>query len=293
MGYRHIENLYKNQKIMTLCKQCYATEKIHGTSAHICYKTDRNLGFFSGGSEHNAFVALFDQQQLKARLGTLGLDPSKSVYIYGEAYGGKLQGMSGTYGKDLKFIVFEVKIGDKWLSVPDADDVAQKLGLEYVAYSLIDTSLTSINAERDAPSVQAMRNGMGDGWPREGIVLRPLKELTLNNDERLVAKHKNAQFCETKTIHEVSPEKIKAIEDARAIAEEWVTSERLNHILTSGILEAKIENTGKVIAIMIEDVLREAKGEIIDSPQARKEIARCTALAFKRGLQENLQNENS
>jgi hypothetical protein len=70
-------------------------------------------------------------------------------------------------------------------------------------------------------------------------------------------------------------------EDARAIANEWVTLERLNHVLNRGEVEAKIENTGKIIELMTEDIVREAEGEIVDSPDARKQIGRLTALMFK------------
>lgn len=41
MAYMHIENLYANQTILE-SKECYAMEKIHGTSAHISGK-DGNL----------------------------------------------------------------------------------------------------------------------------------------------------------------------------------------------------------------------------------------------------------
>ena len=34
MGYRHIDNLYKNQDIL-LFRECFALEKIHGTSANV------------------------------------------------------------------------------------------------------------------------------------------------------------------------------------------------------------------------------------------------------------------
>ncbi len=34
MGYLHIDNLYKNQTIR-LFRECYALEKVHGTSAHV------------------------------------------------------------------------------------------------------------------------------------------------------------------------------------------------------------------------------------------------------------------
>jgi len=60
MAYLDIDNLYKNQEILKF-KECYAMEKIHGTSAHISYK-DGFLSFFSGGSNHETFVALFDSE---------------------------------------------------------------------------------------------------------------------------------------------------------------------------------------------------------------------------------------
>ena len=34
MAYQHIDNLYKNQDILKF-KECYALEKIHGTSASV------------------------------------------------------------------------------------------------------------------------------------------------------------------------------------------------------------------------------------------------------------------
>ena len=51
MGYLHIDNLYKNQDIL-MFKECYAMEKIHGTSAHVSFKAvpdqQATVGFFSG-----------------------------------------------------------------------------------------------------------------------------------------------------------------------------------------------------------------------------------------------------
>jgi hypothetical protein len=78
------------------------------------------------------------------------------------------------------------------------------------------------------------------------------------------------------------------IEDAKAIANEWVTRERLMHILGRGELEVDIKSTGKVIEAMIEDIMREAKGEIKESPDANKQIGRLTALMFKEYLHDKI-----
>src|SRR5437588_791465 len=105
LGYLHISNLYADQSVL-LFKRVYALEKVHGTSAHISW--NGNVKFFAGGSPHDRFVAFFDQEKLRNKF--LELVGSDEAVIYGEAYGGKVQGMSATYGKEIKFVAFDVKI---------------------------------------------------------------------------------------------------------------------------------------------------------------------------------------
>lgn len=285
MGYLHIDNLYKNQDIL-LFKECYALEKIHGTSAHISWRGEKGLHFFSGGSPAKLFEGLFDketlEQKLKEKIG------DKSVTIYGEAYGGKEQGMSATYGKELKFVVFDVKIDELWLNVPAAEAFATSLGLEFVHYIRIPTDILTIDAERDADSVQAVRNGVGSGKKREGVILRPLVELRGNNSERVISKHKRAEFKETKTPREVDPDKLAVLTEATTIAEEWVTVMRLQHVLDKLPQPWDISQTPDVIHAMIEDVIREAAGEIVDSKEVRKAIGKKTSMEFKRFLKHRL-----
>jgi len=278
MSYMHIENLYKNQDIL-LFNECYAMEKIHGTSAHLTYKNGE-VGFFAGGGKYENFVALFDIDALKKRFAEI-IVGDEDCFVYGESYGGKQQGMSAVYGQEGKFVAFEVKIGDVWLSVPKAEKLVSGLGLEFVHYNRIPTTISAVDAERDALSAQAIRNGMGE-HPREGIVLRPIEEVTKNNGLRIIAKHKTDAYAETKTKREVSPETLQVLAEAKAIAEEWVTPMRLRHILSDSGIEARVESIGKIIPLMIEDVIREANSEIVDSSNARKEIGKQTALMVKR-----------
>lgn len=58
MAYLHIQNLYRERDIL-LFRECYALEKIHGTSAHVAWR-DGQVAFFSGSGKHARFVALFD-----------------------------------------------------------------------------------------------------------------------------------------------------------------------------------------------------------------------------------------
>ena len=152
MGYRHIDNLYKNQMIM-LFKKCYALEKIHGTSAHVTFNRRRQIcfgqpvtgetiiektqmteeefqvkfpdditiTFFSGGASHEQFVSLFDKKLLEDNFRALGFS---ELTVYGEAYGGKMQGMSKTYGPTLKFVAFEVKSMNGCMNVLNSEKFA-------------------------------------------------------------------------------------------------------------------------------------------------------------------------
>jgi len=309
MSYLDISNLYKEQDIL-LFKEVWAAEKIHGTSAHVRYdaqesrpndpfETEPGLFFFNGGENRGNFVKLFDQPNLIRAFKEMFPEPDAKVIVYGEAYGGKQQGMSGTYGKALKFIVFEVKVGTVFLSMEQAEDVAKKLGLEFVHYRKITTDLASLDAERDAPSEQAFRNGCADRndqstWKkREGVVLRPLIELRKNNGNRIICKHKGEDFKETKKQREVTdPAKLQVIKDAEAIAEEWCTPMRLMHVLDA-FPSAGMENIPDIIQAMVADVMKESKGEIVDSKEARKAIGAKAVQLFKAHLKSQFVEKNA
>jgi hypothetical protein len=283
MGYLHIVNLYKDNTIQ-LFKECYALEKIHGTSAHIKWQENK-LTYFAGGASHDMFVKLFNEENLiKVFTEQFG---NMSVTVFGEAYGGKLQGMSATYGKELKFVVFDVMIDELWVDVPNAEDIATKLGLEFVSYVQIPTDLGIINEARDKESVQAIRNGCGFGKLREGVVLRPLVECRLNNGQRVIYKHKRDEFMETKTPRQVDPEKLVILTKANEIVDEWVTPMRLEHVLDK-IENKSMDNIRCIIKAMVEDVYREGAGEIVESKEVTKLIGTKTVKLFKAYLQQNL-----
>lgn len=277
MSYEHISNLYSCQDIL-LFRECYALEKIEGTSAHISWRGNTAIAFSPGGESYAAFKALFDEENLRAKFGTIASD----VTVYGEAYGGSCQGMRETYGPNLKFVVFDIKVGDVFVSVPNAEEIAGVLGLEFVHYVRIPATVDAMDAERDAPSVQAVRNGIKEPKHREGIVCRPLIELRKNNEDRIMAKHKRDEFRERATPQKVVDlAKLKVLAEANAIADEWVTPNRLSHVLDKIPKPHVLTIMSVVIRAMQEDVLREARGEIVESKDALRAIGSKAALLFK------------
>lgn len=299
MGYAHITNLYRPEgQTILLFRECYALEKIHGTSAHIRLSVTSGVPvvtFSPGGEKHERFVALFDGLDLLNRFEKLG---HQTVVVYGEAYGGKQQKQAWRYGTDLRFVAFDVLVGDLWMTVPNAADICAKLGLEFVHYERVSTDLASLDAQRDAPSTQARRNGVEGDKPREGVVLRPLIEMTMNNGERICAKHKRDEERETASPRKVvDPSQLEVLSAANDIALEWVTETRLEHVIDrrrafkyasaaefGGDRPLTIADTGEIVKAMVEDVLREGAGEIVDSKEARAAISRRTAELFRASL---------
>ena len=124
---------------------------------------------------------------------------------------------------------------------------------------------------------------MGTGHMREGIVLRPLVELIHPNGGRIISKHKRPEFAERANTPSINdPEKQKVLEDAKAVAEEWINAVRLQHVLDAiGIADPQMEDAQKIIKGMIEDVYREAAGEIIESKDVSRAIGKQTMKELK------------
>lgn len=282
MGYIKIWHLYKVKEFFKF-KEIYATEKIHGTSTWV-YLKNGLLHFHCGGETDKTFNPLFDKDFLLSELLTIAKENNwQSIKIHGEAYGGKQQAMSKTYGNQLKFITFDIRVDmdlptDKFLNILDAEIMAKRLGLEFVAYEIGPCTVEFIEDQMVKPSVQAIRNGCGDDKQREGLVLRPVKEDILNDGTRAICKHLNPNFRETTTARPLS-DKLKVYSKDQEIAEEWVTENRLNHVVNKFLHDKPddkkmIEKSdiGKLVTRVLEDIKTEASDEIVWSDTAIKAV---------------------
>ena len=66
MSYAHITNVYKNPEIL-LFKECFALEKIHGSSAWLRWDGER-LHYHAGGVKTARFQQLFDEAAIIAAI---------------------------------------------------------------------------------------------------------------------------------------------------------------------------------------------------------------------------------
>lgn len=283
MAYLKIKNLYTVPHIL----ECFALEKIEGSSANISFKKDAQVTFFPGCANHNQFAQLFPaniydtfKEVFAEYINEQGEYPE--VTFFGEVHGGKIQGMSKWYGPDIKFIVFDVKINGRWMNVPYAEEKTVKMGLKFVPYERGPLTIEFLDAQRDAPS----KISLSEDAPKEGIVVRAIYESNSEDGYRFIYKHKRAEFRETKTVREVSAEDAKIWSDAKEAAEEYTTPIRLNHVLQK-LGDVGVKDTGKVVRAMIDDIFAEAREEISWSKALEKEIGKITVKLFHGLLESN------
>jgi len=172
------------------------TEKIDGTNIRVMF--DGETIKFGGKSDNAQIqVALYDKlnEIFKDSLSIFketfinSTDNDTEVCLYGEGYGAKIQKAGGNYINDgVDFILFDIKIGQSWLSREDVEDIANKLNLRVVKTvgtgtlnDCIELVTTGFNSE------------FGD-FIAEGIVARPTAEMLNRRHQRIIAKIKHIDF---------------------------------------------------------------------------------------------------
>ena len=184
-----------------------ATEKIDGTNMRV------ELIFFPSDSEKrvtmeikgrtskavipehllNKMHALFDDADwldiFPSLMGVLAPFP---VTLYGEGYGKKIQGCGSRYLKDdVNFILFDVRVGNIWLTRESCEDIAEKLHIDMVPYLGEFTLFQAINEVKDGFKSRISEDRSLDA---EGMVLKPKMELLKRNGERIITKIKTSDF---------------------------------------------------------------------------------------------------
>lgn len=290
MSFMKIRNLYQVPEVF----EVFALYKADGSSSHISFHSkDLSLSYFPGCAKLERFKTLFNEENLLNKFKELFQhEKIDKVTIYGEVYGGKIQGNAKKYGPNIRFTAFDVKVETDynktfWMDVPKAEEIVKALDLDFIPYNRGPLTLEWLNEQRALPSRLAIAPDM----PSEGIVVRPIHELTFNDGGRWIIKHKNEEFRETKSKREVTPEKQAVLTECQKIAEEYVVNERLKHVLNKTQYRGP-EDTGNIIRAMVADIKAEAfdTGEITWSKEIEKAVSRATAQLLKDSYNKLLYN---
>jgi hypothetical protein len=132
------------------------------------------------------------------------------VVLFGEGYGPKIQG-GGKYRPDASFVLFDVKIGDTWLTRDNVDDIAEKLGIDSVpvlGYGTLSDAIAVVKGDTRRRvellnpdgcffEKQYIPGPLMSRWGEfeaEGIVARPVIPLFDRQGKRIITKIKARDF---------------------------------------------------------------------------------------------------
>ena len=167
------------------------TEKVDGTNT-IVYWDGHAVSF--GGRTEKAQIPNELLDVLNATFGTNEAEElfeqafgEKEVYLYGEGYGGKIQGGAG-YGRETSFILFDVMINGNYQEREWVEKTARMFGVDVVPIVLIGTIQNGIDFVKTHPKSTLGNTDM------EGVVGRPRVELLDRRGRRIIAKIKWRDF---------------------------------------------------------------------------------------------------
>lgn len=164
------------------------TEKIDGTNIRVIW--DGHKPEFRGRTDKaqlppkllTALTEMFPEELFEQKFG------SDTATLYGEGYGAGIQKGGGNYRSDNSFILFDVRVGDWWLTREAVHDIARSLGIDEVPYSYTGTLREAIAgmAKYGYHSQVAEKNDVdGEGW-----VGTPAVPLFARNGDRIIVKLK-------------------------------------------------------------------------------------------------------
>ena len=189
---RLIEGQYRNETIKFLADAPWQfTEKIDGTNIRIHW--DGHKVSFGGRTERAQIPAHLVAYLME----TFGGDANEQLFeqkfgetevtLYGEGYGYKIQN-GGLYRSDVSFILFDVLIGDVWLTRNSVEDIAQCFGVDAVPVLGEGTLQDGVDYVKTKPMSK-----IGTA-PMEGLVARPVVELKDRMGRRVIVKIKVKDF---------------------------------------------------------------------------------------------------
>jgi RNA ligase len=161
------------------------TEKVDGTNIRLHWDGTRvTVGGRTDNAQVPATLMAALEAQLIPELWREIFPDADDVTVYGEGYGAKIQS-GGMYRPDQALIIFDVLVGQWWLTDENIADVAGKLGLPVVP--ALGTCTLSRAWEKITHDELV---STWEGARIEGLVGRPAVPLFTRKGDRLIVKMK-------------------------------------------------------------------------------------------------------
>lgn len=175
------------------------TEKIDGTNVRIelDFNPDNTVTWAYRGRTDNASMPVLLMERLQQLFDDVNwreVFPTMTeghVTLYGEGYGMKIQ-KGGNYIPDgVDFILFDVRVGNWWLSWENVTAVAEKLHIKSVPFMGYMTIPQAVDYVRTGFKSRIAANSDYDA---EGLVLKNPYGILLRNGGRCILKIKTVDF---------------------------------------------------------------------------------------------------
>lgn len=171
------------------------TEKVDGACLNVCF--DPTVSVVNPIKLQGKTNRSIIPEPLLTNLQAHFLPRTNAIYkIFGmtkveflmEGYGAKIQKGGGSYTQDQSFVLFDIKINGHWQKREDVLDIARKLDL--VAVPVVGRGTLH-------ELVKFVRDGFCSTWGSfyaEGVVARPLVEMSGRVGRRIITKLKHKDF---------------------------------------------------------------------------------------------------
>ena len=162
------------------------TEKVDGTNIRLIALRGASSCLARGRVDRAKLPDGVEEATANVREKLTTVAPHKNVVAYGEGYGGGIQHSDqGNYNPNrVGFVLFDLAIDGQWVRRDALEGIAKKIGADVVPVVGRGTLDQAIRVAREG-----FTSHWGD-FPAEGLVTRPLVELTDYRGNRVIAKVK-------------------------------------------------------------------------------------------------------
>ena len=170
------------------------TEKIDGTNIGVVW--DGHKVSFQGRTERAQIPANLTGKLMMLFSGDINEElfeqtfGEKSVILFGEGYGNKIQKCGAEYRSDVSFILFDVYFPeqDLWLEREAIESIAKVFGIDAVPVILVGPLSAAVEYVKSKP-----KSTIGTAM-MEGLVCKPAVDLLSRTKRRLIVKIKVRDF---------------------------------------------------------------------------------------------------
>jgi Rnl2 family RNA ligase len=278
----------------------------------VCFVTDgftvgfgKRTGFIEAGEKFYDYEELLERYRPKviSLFSTVKgvISNITTLTIYGEMFGGKYphpdvknnpktiiiqKGVH--YCPQHEFYAFDLYIttpeSGRYLTVDEMNLFFEQASFFYAKTLFRGTLEACLKYPNDAPSQVSGWLGLPPIIDNicEGIVIRPVTPLYLQNGARVLLKSKNERFAEKKAVKKrapklfIEPSYSAALNDLLPVVEQYVTENRLNNVVSKIGQISVPKETGKLIGLfskdILDDFLKEHSGTYAEVEKSEQKI---------------------